>query len=95
MAQKTYINGGVKYHFEERNGKLYLLSQEIWDKVFEFPNGGIAAKDSVTSEQIQDGSIKREDLSPELQEQLQRETIGEEAAHSMVADLISQHEKKE
>lgn len=41
MKYKDFINGGVKYHFEEKEGKLYLISIVIWDKVFEFPNGGI------------------------------------------------------
>ena len=41
MKYKDFINGGVKYHFEEKEGKLYLISIVISDKVFEFPNGGI------------------------------------------------------
>lgn len=35
MKYKDFINGGVKYHFEEKEGKLYLISIVIWDKVFE------------------------------------------------------------
>lgn len=94
MKYKDFINGGVKYHFEEKDGKLFLLSVEIWGKVFEFPNGGIAEKDSVTSEQIVDGSIQLEDLSDEAKAQMINETIGEEAAHNLVAEIIAQQEGK-
>ncbi len=91
--EKNYICGGVKYHFEEEeDGKLRLLSLEIWNKVFELPNGGIVEKESITSEQIADGSITENDLSDDLKAQIAKETIGEEAAHSIVADLIHQHE---
>lgn len=63
--EKNYINGGVKYHFEERDGKLHLLSLEIWDKLFVFPNGGIPEHDSIDSDAIKDGSIEIEDINPD------------------------------
>lgn len=93
MTEKIYINGGVKYHFEEKEGKLYLLSLEIWDKVFDFPGGGIAERDSVGSLQIQDHSVGRVDLDSEVNEALDAldnvATIGEEAIGNMVSDAIA------
>ena len=94
MKYKDFINGGVKYHFEEKDEKLYLLSVEIWGKEFVFPDGGIAEKDSVSSEQIVDGSIQLEDLSDEAKAQMVNETIGEEAAHELVANIIAEQEGK-
>ena len=125
--EKTYICGGVKYHFEEKDGKLHLLSLEIWNKLFVLPNGGIpeqtvevisqAVEETITKTN-EDGRINRleeikEFLSgyPEgtsleevladveqrtqnsITEEINSRTIGEEAAHSMVADLIAQHEQ--
>lgn len=94
MKEITYNHAGVIWHFEEREGKLYLVSVEIFSKLFEFPNGGIAAKDSITSEEIADGSVQMEDLSEEVKAQMGSETIGEDAAHSLVADIIAQQEGK-
>lgn len=65
MKYKEFINGGVKYHFEEKEGVLHLLSLEIWGKIFEFPNGGIPAHDSIDSDAIKDGAIEIEDMNPD------------------------------
>jgi len=93
MTEKIYINGGVKYHFEEKEGKLYLLSLEIWDKVFDFPGGGIAERDSVGSLQIQDHSVGKVDLDQEVNDTLdaveEAATIGTVAVGDMVASAIA------
>lgn len=93
MKDMIYTNGGVKYHFEERDGILYLLSLEIWDKVFEFPNGGIAERDSVGSLQIQDHSVGKVDLDQEVNDTLdavqEASTIGMDAVGDMVANAIA------
>lgn len=45
MKKKVYTNGGVRYHFDEKDGKLSLTSLEIFGKEFVFPNGGIPEGD--------------------------------------------------